>query len=123
MKDLAISDLLRMQKALQAAHAHEWTPLTPEKGRGSLLWMVEEVGEVASVIKKKGDSAIMKDEAVRAHFVEELCDVLMYYGDVLLCYDITAEELSQAFQKKHDRNLCRDYSAQYEAQNYAHSEG
>ena len=38
--------------------------------------MIEEVGECISIIKKKGDDAIMNDEAVRKAFVEEMGDVL-----------------------------------------------
>lgn len=38
-----------------------------------------EVGEVADIIKKKGDNHIMNDEETRNHFLEELSDVLMYF--------------------------------------------
>ena len=41
----------------------------------------------------------MEDPAVRAHFVEEMADVLMFYNDVLLCYGIPAEGLKRAFKR------------------------
>lgn len=115
MADLSFSDILAMQRVLQAAHEGEWTKLMPSTGRDSLLWMVEELGEAAAVIKKKGDGAIMDNPTVRNGFVEELCDVLMYFGDVMLCYGITPGELGDAFRTKHNYNMRRDYRGQNEA--------
>jgi len=31
----------------------------------------------------------------------------MYYNDILLCYDVTEEELKQAYEKKFQRNMTR----------------
>ena len=31
----------------------------------------------------------------------------MYYNDVLLCYDVTEEELKQAYTEKFQRNMTR----------------
>ena len=61
--------------------------------------------------------AIMENEHVRAHFVEECSDVMMYFVDMLDCYGITAEEFSEAFEKKANRNLNRTWeenNAMYE---------
>ena len=55
-------------------------------------WLLGEVGEVIDVIKKDGYTQVMADEAVRAHFIEELADILMYYHDILLCYRISPME-------------------------------
>ena len=49
----------------------------------------------------------MTDKAVRKHFVEEMCDVMMYFNDVLLCYDIKPEELEKVYFEKHQKNLGR----------------
>ena len=49
----------------------------------------------------------MSDPEVRAHFIEEMCDVLMYYNDVLICYDISPEELEKAYFEKHEFNMNR----------------
>lgn len=81
--------------------------LSPEKGRDSLLWMMIEAGEVADIIKKQGDAKITGDEQVRNHFIEELCDVLMYLNDVMLCYSISPEELAEIYREKHERNMKR----------------
>ena len=62
---------------------------------------------MADIIKKKGDERILHDEEVRRHFVEEMCDVLMYFGDVMLCYGISVEELKNVYLKKHERNMKR----------------
>ena len=113
-KDLTISRLMEMQKALYTLHQDTWSPMKPQYGRNFLLWMVEEMGEVISIIKKKGDKAIAGDPAVRAAFLEEMSDVLMYNMDTLLRYGVTPEELSDAYTKKHLRNMGRDYGAEYQ---------
>ena len=43
----------------------------------------------------------------RAHLTEELADVLMYFGDVLLCYGVTPEELKAAYEAKFRKNMTR----------------
>ncbi len=109
-----ISDLMQMQKALHEQHAGEWYPLEPEYGKQTVLFMIEEIGEVISILKKKGDNAVLTNAAVRDSFLEEMADVLMYYTDVLLRYHVTPEEISSAFQKKHNRNAQRNFKAEYE---------
>lgn len=113
MSDLKISEMQEMQKELFEPHKDKWPPMTPENGRNFLLFMVEEMGEAIAIIKKKGDNAIMNDLSVREAFCEEMADVLMYYNDTLLRYGITAEEISNAYVKKHQKNMGRDYSSEY----------
>ena len=112
-KDLRISQLMEMQLALYELHKDSWSPMEPQYGRDFLLWMMEEVGEVISIIKKKGDSAIAHDPAVRAAFLEEMSDVLMYYTEVLLRYGVTPGEISRAYEEKHRGNMGRDYQKEY----------
>ena len=109
MADLSLSQIMDMQKELQDKHKGEWTPLTPDHGRSCLLWMVEEFGEIVSVLKKRGESAVMNDEAVREAFTEEFVDVLMFLNDALICYGISAEDLSNAYIKKHSKNMGRNW--------------
>ena len=113
MKDLKISELIAMQTELQNRMKNKWRPLIPENGHFKLLWMFEEMGEVIAIIKKRGDNAIMDDEAVRAAFIEELSDTLMYFIDVLACYGISTDELSNSFIKKHEKNMKRDFIAEH----------
>ena len=75
--------------------------------------MMEEMGECIAIIKKKGDSAIMREASVREAFVEEMSDVLMYYFDTLLRYGVTPEEISNAYVAKHNKNMGRDYQREY----------
>ena len=98
MSELSISELMKMQRELYEKHQDSWAPHTPEFGKDSLLWMVDELGEVIAIIKKKGHDAIMEDEHVRAHYL-----------DMLDCYGIGAEELTQAFDKKWRRNMDRSW--------------
>lgn len=65
------------------------------------------MGEVADIIKKQGASQVMADEKTRRHFVEEMCDVMMYFNDVLLCMNITSEEFEQVYMEKHAKNMGR----------------
>ena len=51
--------------------------------------------------------AIVENASIRAHFVEEVCDVLMYLNDVLLCFGITPEEVEAAYEAKHARTMKR----------------
>lgn len=113
MDDLSFSAMMAMQQELWQAHSDKWTPLTPEHGRERLLYLFEETGEVISILKKKGDAAVMEDGAVRAHFLEEWSDVLMYLTDTLLCYGVTPGEIAGAYAAKHRRNMGRDYTGEY----------
>jgi len=114
MNDLKFSDILSMQEELQKKYRDHWKALTPENGRNSLLWMMEEVGEVISIIKKRGEKAIMNDVSVREKLVEEMVDIMMYYSKILICYDISSQEFSEMFLKKHARNMKRDFVEEYE---------
>ena len=107
MSQFGFSEMQNIQKELQEKYKDKWTPLSPATGRSSLLWMLGEAGEVADVIKQNGDAAIINDPAVRQHFVEELCDVLMYFNDLMLCYSISPEELEREYMAKHKRNMDR----------------
>ena len=108
------ADMQQMQKNLQELHKGEWNPLTPLQARNQMLWLVDELGEAIAIIKKKGEKGIMEDENVRENFCAEIADVLMYLNDVLLCYDITPEEISEAYVKKHEYNMKRNYVKQNE---------
>jgi|SRR5690554_582091 NTP pyrophosphatase (non-canonical NTP hydrolase) len=108
MEDIRFSDMMKMQLALHEKHQH-WEPLVPKNARNMILWMIDELGEAIAIIKKRGDSEIMDNPETRNHFVEELSDVLMYFNDMLLSYNITPDEISQAYIQKHKKNMKRDY--------------
>ncbi|MDD3242860.1 MAG: MazG nucleotide pyrophosphohydrolase domain-containing protein [Eubacteriales bacterium] len=119
MEPMTMEEMRCMQEALQAKHKGDWAALTPQQGHSSLLWMLGEAGEVAQIIKKKGDARIMTDEVVRADFVEEMADVLMYFNDVLLCYDITPQEFAAAYRGKYEHNMRRDWHKEHREQEEA----
>lgn len=107
MTDFSINEMLEMQEALQGQYKDIWEGISPEIGKNKLLWMIGEIGEVVDIVKKHGGDAASQDQELRAHLVEELADVLMYYNDILLCYGITAEELKKAYTEKFNKNLKR----------------
>lgn len=108
-EDLTISEMKKMQDELYELNKEKWNDRIPEDGKNHLLYMVEEMGECISIIKKKGIDSIMKPGHIRERFVEEISDVLMYYNEVLIRFGITPKELSEAYTKKYETNLNRNY--------------
>lgn len=107
MSEFGIKEMQAIQMELQEKYKDKWGGLSLEKGRDKLLWMMIEAGEVADIIKKNGDQEIVNDKEVRNHFIEEICDVLMYLNDVMLCYAISPEELEKIYMDKHQKNMKR----------------
>lgn len=107
MDEFGFKKMQAIQIELQEKYKEKWGGLSPKDGRDQLLWMMVEAGEVADIIKKDGDNSILFDEKVRKHFVEEMCDVLMYLNDVMLCYSIKPEEVEETYLEKHHKNMER----------------
>lgn len=112
--DLSISEMMQMQQTLFEPHKDKWPPMEPEYGKDFILYMMEEIGEAIAILKKKGCCAVANDPEVRVAFLEEMADVLMYYNDILLRFHVSAEEISEAYCRKHARNIGRDYTHEYE---------
>ncbi|MEG1923731.1 MAG: nucleotide pyrophosphohydrolase [Clostridia bacterium] len=113
--DINFNDMMIMQKELFELHKDKWSPMEAQYGRNFILWMIEEVGETISIIKKKGDNAIMNDKEVRAKFVEEMSDIMMYYVDTLLRYGVSANEIASAYVNKHEYDMKRNYDKERSA--------
>ena len=105
--DFSINEMLEMQKELQEKYKHKWEPICAETGRNKMLWMIGEIGEVIDVVKQNGGTKASTDVKIRKELVEELADVLMYFNDILLCYNISAEELKEAYTAKFEKNMKR----------------
>ena len=65
--------------------------------------MMDEAGEVGDVVRKQG----LEEPEVRRHFVEEMCDVMMYFNDLMICFGISSDELAEQYHAKHHRNMTR----------------
>ncbi len=96
-----------LQRELHRVYEDDWGTLGPDRAYECLLWTIGEVGEVIDVLKKEGTEAIMTNSDVRAHFSEEVSDVLMHLTDFLICLDIKPEEISASFRAKQKSNLER----------------
>lgn len=107
MEDFGFQEMQKIQTQLHERYKDKWQRLSPELGKEQLLWLMIELGEAADIIKKQGSREIMEDTEVRAHFIEEMADVMMYYNDVLLCYGISVDEFSKVYREKHRRNMGR----------------
>lgn len=112
-RELKISDMMRCQTALWEKHRDSWEPMTPKSARNYLLWMIEEIGEVIAIIKKRGEKDIMSDDGLKSIFTEELVDVFMYQLHILNNYEISALDFSAAYIKKNNYNQVRDYEGQH----------
>ena len=108
-KDLSISEMQKMQLDLYEQNKEKWNDMEPQAAKNHMLYMVEELGECISIIKKKGIDAIMEDSEVRGRFLEEITDVQNYYIEVLNRLKITPEEYSTAYIEKHNSNMKRNY--------------
>ena len=113
---LTVQDMMEIQLQLQEKYKGIWEGDTPETAKNHLLYAVEEIGEVAAVLKKRTAQAVVADSRVRSHFCEEMADVFMYLTDVLLCCGVSAEEFTRAYRAKAARNLERDFPSEH--QNY-----
>ena len=107
MKYLSVDEMQALQKELHQVYEDDWGTLNPEVAAHCLLWTVGEIGEVIDVIKKEGADAVVQDSGTHAHFAEELCDVLMHLTEVMLCLNVTPEEITESFRAKQKRNLER----------------
>lgn len=107
MEEFTINEMKKMQMTLQEKYKDKWEGISPEVGRNKLLWMVGEIGEVVDIVKKHGDLKASHNENLRKKLIEELADVLMYYNDILLCYDISSEELKSTYIEKFKSNMER----------------
>ena len=107
MGEFTINEMKEMQKTLQEKYKEQWEGISPEVGQNKLLWMIGEVGEVIDIVKKYGGLKASQNEDLRKDLIEELADVLMSYNDVLLCYDVSSEELKSVYIEKFKRNMKR----------------
>lgn len=108
-KDLSISEMKKMQLELYEMNKEKWNDMEPEAAKSHILFMIEEIGECISIIKKKGINSIIEDKDIRARFIEEITDVQNYYIEVLNRLQITPEEFSNAYIEKHNINMNRNY--------------
>ena len=108
-KDLSIADMQKMQLELYEVNKEKWNDMDPQHAKSHILYMIEEIGECISIIKKKGTNSIMENKDIRAMFIEEITDVQNYYIEVLNRLQITPEEFSKAYIEKHNINMKRNY--------------
>lgn len=108
-KDLSISEMQKMQLDLYEQNKEKWGEMKPNDAKSHMLYMIEEIGECISIIKKKGIASIMENQNVRSRFLKEITDVQNYYIEILNRLKITPEEYSNAYIEKHNINMKRNY--------------
>ena len=107
MMALDFHDMREMQQKLQARYAGWWENVDPEHGKNKMLWLMAELGEAIQVVKKHSLADVMTQGEVRHDLVEELADMMMFFNDIMLCYDISPEEFEAVYRAKHERNMTR----------------
>ena len=107
MAEFTINEMKEMQKILQDKYKDKWEGISPEVGKNKLLWLIGEIGEVIDIVKKHGGLEASQDADLKQALIEELADVLMYYNDILLCYDISSDELKSVYIDKFKKNMNR----------------
>ena len=110
-ENLCISEMQQMQIELYEVNKKRWNDMKPDATKNHMLYMIEEIGECISIIKKKGIDSIMDNPEVRERFIEEMTDVQNYFMEVLNRLEITPAEFSKAYVDKHNINMKRDYVA------------
>ena len=63
--------------------------------------------EVIDALKKNSLETLLQPGPARDHMIEEMADTLMFFVDTMACMNVTADELSQAYREKHERNVKR----------------
>ena len=111
MKSLTIEEMQYLQRELKEAKG--WKDDDPSFAKDHMLNMIEEIGECASIFKKKGIDMCMTDPLVRQQLVTELADMQMYFMEVLIRLQITPEEFSRAYLTKHKEIMGRDFDAKW----------
>lgn len=113
-KDISISEMKKMQMELFELHQKEWgNDMEPKSSKNHILYMIEELGEAISIIKKKGIDQIMNNPEVREKFITEMTDVQMYYIEILNRLQITSEEFANCYINKHNECMNRNYKEKW----------
>lgn len=113
-RDISISEMKKMQLELFELHKDEWgNDMHPEAAINHMLYMIEEIGESISIIKKKGINEIMSNPVIRKDFITEMTDVARYYIEVLNRLNITTEEYTYCYIKKHQDCINIDYKKKW----------
>lgn len=112
--NISISEMKQMQLELFELHKNEWgNDMYPEAAKDHMLYMIEEIGESISIIKKKGIDEIMTNPIIRNNFITEMTDIARYYIEVLNRLNISAEEYTYCYRKKHEDCISRNYKEKW----------
>lgn len=106
---MTIQEMLDLQNRLydKCGKENRWLTYTPDNAQLHWLYMLGEAGEVIDALKKNSLDTLLQLGPARDHMIEEMADTLMFFVDTMACMDVTADELSQAYREKHERNIKR----------------
>ena len=107
--DVMIQEMLDLQNRLydKCGKQNQWLTYTPDNAQLHWLYMLGEAGEVIDALKKNSLETLLQPGPARDHMIEEMADTLMFFVDTMACMNVTADELSQAYREKHERNVKR----------------
>ena len=81
--------------------------LIPENGCRAALAAYNVMCRMNDHFKKMGVPQILHNPEVRNDFMDAFCDTLMRMNDILVCYRISAEEVTKEYREKNERNMVR----------------
>ena len=92
-----------IQRVLKFRDDRDWRQFHTPKDLA--ISMSLEAAELLEIFQWSGTDVECREKLDKVR--EELADVLMYYGDVLLCYGITPQELKTSYEAKFHKNMER----------------
>jgi len=114
--DTNLQILFDLQKRLQLLHGHDFGKMTIDEReqytRDTILYLSEETHELLREINFKTYKKVKKPVVVE-NVKEEIVDICHFVVNLALVWNISAEELVEAFIKKNKKNVQRAQDQSY----------
>ena len=111
-----LAELFDLQAKLQVLHGYNFKTMQIEEKekltKDMVLYLLEEVHELLRETNFKTHKKVRKPVDPE-NIKEELADIAAFYFNLALIWDVTAEQLIEAFKKKNDKNVARVKSQDY----------
>ena len=116
MKQSDLQTLLYSQLKLQAMHGHNFAKMSIEDKeqytRDMILYLLEETHELLRETNFKTYKKTRKP-VIKEKIEEELVDIVCFYLNLCLCWDVDAKSIVNAYFKKNKKNIDRVNNTDY----------
>ena len=97
-------------------HGHNFAEMTIEEKenytKNTILYMLEETHELLREINFKTYKKVRKPIVIE-NIKEELCDILSFFLNLAIAWDVTPEALAEAYFTKNQKNVERVCNKNY----------